>query len=61
MREIPDFAGLPRDVHRAIDPMKNNLEIITGRRGTKIALLGPTSTTNDLINKVNELLALLQP
>ena len=60
MKEIPDFVGLPVAVARVLEPIKINVEIITGRRGTKIAPLGPTSTTNDVINKLNEVLAMLQ-
>lgn len=40
--------------------VKENLEIITGRRGEKIQPLESTASTSDVIAKVNEIIARLQ-
>lgn len=41
--------------------LKENLEVITGRRSDKIKLLDPaTATLTDVANKINEILARIQ-
>lgn len=61
MKEIPALTGLEPQVQKPLEAIKENLETLTGRRGTKIKKLGPTSTLADAINKINELIGLLQP
>ena len=61
VRTIPQAPGSPDGGRRAFDEaVKERLEVISGLRGSKIKLLDSTATTTDLINKVNELLQLLQ-
>jgi hypothetical protein len=57
---IPDMQGVPSDVAAVLGPVKANLEFLMGRTGTKIAVLGPTASTADCINKINEIINLLQ-
>lgn len=40
--------------------VKETLEVITGRRGEPVLKLVNTSTSADIINKINELIDLLQ-
>ncbi len=40
--------------------LKDCLEYLMGRRAGKLAKLGPTPSTNDLTNKVNEIIDRLQ-
>lgn len=40
--------------------VKETLEVITGRRGTQVTKLAYMSTTTDIIDKINELIDLLQ-
>lgn len=57
---IPSTAALPREVRAVVDPIKENLEVLQGQRGTKLARLGPTASTAEIINYVNSLADLLQ-
>ncbi|MBX9869022.1 MAG: hypothetical protein K2X63_04435 [Burkholderiaceae bacterium] len=61
-RSIPNIPRSSADSdRRAFDvAMKENLELITGQRGTKINSLASTATTADIIKKINELIDLLQ-
>ena len=43
-----------------LNAVKENIEIITGRRGGKVALLPKTATTAQIIEKINELIDRLQ-
>jgi hypothetical protein len=46
---------------KRIEEMRETLQIITGKRGVKIARLDPASATaEDCANKLNEILDLLQ-
>ena len=52
--------SIPADQGRAtLDAIKSNIDIITGRIGGKIAPLSSTATTEDIINKLNEIAAKL--
>ena len=57
---IPSTQGLPSAVRAVVDPLKVNLEIIEGRRGTPIAMLPANPTAAQLASKINEILTLLQ-
>lgn len=57
---IPDTQALPQDVARVVDPMRENLEIILGRRGTKLPQLGPTAALADVINAYEAMRKLMQ-
>lgn len=43
-----------------LNAVKENIEIVTGRRGGKVAQLSKTATTAQIIEKLNELIARLQ-
>lgn len=43
-----------------LDAVKENLEIITGQRGGKVEELPATATLDDVISKLNEIIARLQ-
>lgn len=45
---------------KAVAALKENIEVITGKRGTPIAPLSAAATQAQIIAKVNELLTLLQ-
>jgi hypothetical protein len=57
---IPALTQFPPTDPAVYSSIKENIEIITGRRGTKIAKLKDTASTADIINKVNEIVDLLQ-
>lgn len=57
---IPDLQGIDYQLRNVLGPMKENIEILTGRRGTPIAQLSTSPTNAELAAKVNELLTLLQ-
>lgn len=40
--------------------LKENLELIQGLRGSKVQPLASTATTAEIIEKINELIALVQ-
>lgn len=44
----------------ALEALKENVEVITGRRGTRITTVSTDASTTDLALKVNEILARLQ-
>lgn len=56
---IPATGSLPQDLVRFIDPIKTNLEIITGARpgSAEIVKLAGTATLSEVITKVNELIS----
>ena len=43
-----------------IQSIKENIEIVTGRRGKKIALLAANASLTDTVAKLNEVITLLQ-
>lgn len=59
-RAIPSVPrpGDPRDKFDAA--LKENLEIMTGRRGDKIKPLAETATTAEITAKINEIIERLQ-
>jgi hypothetical protein len=61
-RPIPALPATSAELGRvAFDvALKENIEIITGARSGPIQPLTDTSTTSDIIKKINELLARLQ-
>ena len=58
--QIPSTQGIDPVVRRVLDPIKENIEVLKGRRGDKIQPLQPAATLADVINKLNELIAKLQ-
>jgi hypothetical protein len=51
-------AGDPR--HRFDGALKESLEVLMGRRGDKIAPLATTATLAEVIEKINEILDVMQ-
>lgn len=58
--QIPSTAGIDPVVKRVLDATKENIELIKGRRGTKIASLSVSATNTEIVNKINEIIARLQ-
>lgn len=59
--QIPSTAGVADpSARRVLDPMKEVVESIAGRRGAKITALPSTATLDDAIAKINEVIARLQ-
>jgi hypothetical protein len=56
---IPAVNSPDTAVSQAISALKENVEIITGARGGEIRPLLNTSTFDDLISKINEIIAKL--
>lgn len=56
---IPSTNSLPIELSRVIEPIKQNVEIITGARpGLKdLSSLSSTATLADVITKVNQILS----
>lgn len=46
-------------VSQAISALKENVEIMTGARGGELGLLGSTATNEEIISKINEIIAKL--
>lgn len=60
-KSIPPLMGIPPDVRNVLEPLSHNVEVITGRRGGKIARMDPTTaTTIELAQKINEIIDRLQ-
>ncbi len=58
---LPDTPlGFTPKQREFIDALRVNLEVIMGRRGTKIAPLSSNAQLSDVINTVNQLLTTLQ-
>lgn len=57
---IPSLNGTPEAALPVLKPMKETLEILTGRKGEKIAQLAGTVTVGTLAERVNEIIRVLQ-
>lgn len=57
---IPDPLTLDAKIRSFISPLKVNVEVITGVRGTPITPIGPTPTNAEIATKINQILTLLQ-
>lgn len=59
---IPSTARLPTEVRIVVEPMKEQLETMSAKRPKvdKIAKLGASATTAQIITKINEILDRLQ-
>ncbi len=58
--QIPSTSGIDPATKRVLDPLKENVEQLRGRRGTKIEALSSTASTAEIIDKINEIIARLQ-
>lgn len=56
---IPSTGGLPGAVANVLRPIKENIELLTGVRGGELEQLPTTATLDDVIAKVNEIVARL--
>lgn len=57
---IPATDGVDPQLRKLLDPIKENIEVVTGRRGKRITPLPDVPTSAQIATKVNELLTLLQ-
>jgi hypothetical protein len=53
---IPDVQGIEPVVARILQPMRELLHRLTGRSGGQIARLNGTATTQEIQNKLNEVI-----
>jgi hypothetical protein len=58
--QIPSTSGIDPLIRRVLDPIKENMETLKGRRGTKIQALPATASTTEIIDKINSIIAKLQ-
>lgn len=58
--QIPSTAGIDQATRRVLDPLKENVEQLRGRRGAKIEALSDTATTAEIIAKINAIIDRLQ-
>ena len=56
---IPATGGLPRELSQILEPLKTNVELITGARpgSTSLNALGSDAALSDVITKVNQILS----
>lgn len=56
---IPATSGLPSEIARVVEPIKANVEIMTGARPGLVPLttLGSDATLSDVITKINQILS----
>ncbi len=57
---IPDIPPGDAAMRRVLYALKENVEVVTGRRGGQVAPLASTATLADVISKLNELINRLQ-
>ena len=49
--------GMPAELAWFLKPVKENIEMVTGARGGELKGLKPSATQDEIIKKVNELIA----
>lgn len=57
---IPSLTGWPELLRPVMAPIRETLEILTGRRGQKIGQLTGTVTLNQMAERINEIIRVLQ-
>lgn len=62
MRQIPSLGAIPPEIKKVLEPIKENIEELRATRGNsvKIEKLPETASNLDIINKINEILTLIQ-
>lgn len=60
-REIPRVPKDGEDRRHFDEAVKETVEIVTGRRGEKIKPLSSGSTIDQVIEKINKILSVIQP
>ncbi len=53
---IPPVSGIEQKLADILNPIRENIEILKGRRGSIPVKLGPDATDQDRNNKINELI-----
>ena len=53
---IPAVSGMDRNLSTLLNPIKQNIEILTGIRGGSIQYLSDTATLDEVIAKINEII-----
>jgi hypothetical protein len=53
---IPPVQDVPEAIAVVLRPLRENVELLKGRLGTRILKLGPTATDADRNNKINEII-----
>jgi hypothetical protein len=53
---VPDLQGIDGPVARVLSPLREIVLRLTGRTGGQVARLGGTATTQEIQNKVNEII-----
>ena len=56
---IPSLTGWPEVLRPVMGPIRETIEIITGRRGQKIGQLTGTITLNQMAERINEIIRVL--
>lgn len=56
---IPALSTLPSELAQVLNPIKENLEILTGVRGTPLSKVATTATTDELITAINAIVSRL--
>ena len=49
--------GMPAELAWFLKPVKENIEMVTGARGEELRGLKPNATQEEIIKKINELIA----
>ena len=57
---IPSLTGWPEALRPVMAPIRETIEIVTGRRGQKIGQLSGTVTLNQMAERINEIIRVLQ-
>lgn len=62
MRQIPSLGAIQPEIKKVLEPIKENIEELRATRGNsvKIEKLPETASNLDIINKINEILTLIQ-
>lgn len=53
---IPAVAGMDRRLSTLLNPIKQNIEILTGVRGGSVQYLSDTATVEEAVAKINEII-----
>jgi hypothetical protein len=57
---LPAIQSLPKELHAFLAPVYENLEILTGVRVAPIEALPENATLEEVVAKINEIIARLQ-
>ena len=50
---IPGIRNVTPELMAVLKPLKENIEILSGRRGVKLTELNSNASTSDIIKKIN--------